>query len=125
MIEGFRFLPEYFSPAAQKALVGEVLALLEDNPLYRPAMPRSGKPLSVRMTNLGPLGWVSDISGYRYGATHPETGRPWAPIPDVLLDLWADVSGWPAPPQAWPGRNAPSAPRPDLPISRAGSAAPP
>ena len=71
MIEGFRFLPEYFSPAAQKALVGEVLALLEENPLYRPTMPRSGKPLSVRMTNLGPLGWISDISGYIRGGVLP------------------------------------------------------
>ena len=100
MIEGFRFLPEYFSPAAQKALVGEVLALLDDNPLYRATMPRTGKPMSVRMTNFGPLGWISDIGGYRYGELHPETGRPWAAIPKTLLDLWDDVSHYPAPPQA-------------------------
>jgi len=100
MIEGFRFLPEYFSPTAQKALVGEVLALLDHNPLYGATMPRTGKPMSVRMTNLGPLGWISDIKGYRYGPTHPETGRPWAAIPKTLLDLWGDVSRYPAPPQA-------------------------
>ena len=40
-------------------------------------MPRTGKPFSVRMTNCGPLGWVSDVDGYRYQPTHPETGRPW------------------------------------------------
>jgi alkylated DNA repair protein (DNA oxidative demethylase) len=100
MIEGFRFLPEYFSPAQQRALVAEVLGLLEDCPLYRGAMPRTGTPLSVRNSNLGPLGWVSDIKGYRYQPTHPETGRPWGPIPQVLLDLWEDVSGYAAPPQA-------------------------
>ncbi len=100
MIEGFRFLPEYFSPAQQRALVSEVLALLEDCPLYRGAMPRTGTPLSVRNTNLGPLGWVSDIKGYRYQPAHPETGRAWGPIPQTLLDLWEDVSGYPAPPQA-------------------------
>ena len=100
MIEGFRFLPEYFSPAQQKALVAEVLALLEENPLYRGAMPRTGKPLSVRNTNLGPLGWVSDIKGYRYQPTHPETGRAWAAIPQTMLDLWEAVSAYPAPPQA-------------------------
>lgn len=100
MIEGFRFLPEYFPPAAQKALVAEILGILEANPLYRGAMPRTGKPLSVRNTNLGPLGWVSDIKGYRYRPTHPETGQPWAPIPQTLLDLWADVSDYPHPPQA-------------------------
>jgi alkylated DNA repair protein (DNA oxidative demethylase) len=100
MIEGFRFLPEYFSPAAQKALVGEVLGLLEACPLYRGAMPRTGTPMSVRNSNLGPLGWVSDIKGYRYQAHHPETGRPWAPIPQAMLDLWDKVSDYPAPPQA-------------------------
>jgi alkylated DNA repair protein (DNA oxidative demethylase) len=100
MIEGFRFLPEYFSPAAQKALVGEVLALLDDNPLYRATMPRTGKPMSVRMTNLGPLGWISDISGYRYGDLHPGTGKPWGAIPKMLLDLWDEVSNYPASPQA-------------------------
>jgi alkylated DNA repair protein (DNA oxidative demethylase) len=100
MIEGFRFLPEYFSPAVQKALVGEVLALLQDNPLYRATMPRTGKPMSVRMTNLGPLGWISDVSGYRYAGLHPDTGKPWAAIPKTLVDLWTDVSNYPAPPQA-------------------------
>jgi len=100
MIEGFRFLPEYFSPAQQKALVAEVLGLLEENPLYRGAMPRTGTPLSVRNTNLGPLGWVSDIKGYRYQPTHPVTGKAWAAIPEAMLDLWETVSNYPAPPQA-------------------------
>jgi DNA oxidative demethylase len=100
MIEGFRFLPEYFAPAAQKALAAEVLSLLDGNPLYRATMPRTGKPMSVRMCNLGPLGWISDIRGYRYGPAHPETGRPWAPIPQTLLDLWNEVSDYAAPPQA-------------------------
>lgn len=100
MIDGFRFLPEYFSAAQQKALVAEVLAILETNPLYRGAMPRTGTPLSVRNTNLGPLGWVSDIKGYRYQAHHPVTGEAWGPIPETLLKLWEDVADWPAPPEA-------------------------
>lgn len=100
MIEGFRFLPEYFSAAAQKALVAQVLGILEANPVYRGAMPRTGKPLSVRNTNLGPLGWVSDIKGYRYQPHHPVTGGAWGPIPQALLDLWEDVADYPAPPEA-------------------------
>jgi alkylated DNA repair protein (DNA oxidative demethylase) len=100
MIDGFRFLPEYFGPPAQKALLAEVLSLLDDNPLYRGSMPRTGKSLSVRNTNLGPLGWVSDIKGYRYQPTHPLTGKPWLPIPRTLLDLWENVANYPAPPQA-------------------------
>ncbi len=100
MLEGFRLLPEYFPPAAQKALVAQVLAILEANPLYTATMPRSGRPMSVRMTNLGPLGWVSDITGYRYQPTHPVTREPWTPIPQTLLDLWSDVGAYAAPPQA-------------------------
>lgn len=100
MIDGFRFLPEYFSAAAQTALAGEVLSILKTNPLCRGAMPRTGKPLSVRNTNLGPLGWVSDIKGYRYQAMHPMTGEAWGPIPQALLDLWEDVADYPAPPEA-------------------------
>ena len=100
MIEGFRFLPEYFSPAQQRALVMVVLGLLEENPVYRGAMPRTGKPLSVSNTNLGPLGWVSDIKGYRYQPLHPETGKAWPAIPDMLMDLWRDVANYAAPPQA-------------------------
>jgi alkylated DNA repair protein (DNA oxidative demethylase) len=39
-------------------------------PLYVPAMPRTGKEMSVRMTNCGPLGWVTDKErGYRYQPT--------------------------------------------------------
>jgi alkylated DNA repair protein (DNA oxidative demethylase) len=100
MIEGFRFLPEHFPSATQKAIVQEVLALLEESPLYRPTMPRTGKPMSVRMTNFGPLGWISDTGGYRYGPAHPETGNPWPAIPAMLLDLWNSVAGYAAPPEA-------------------------
>lgn len=101
--EGFRYLPERFDRAAQAALLAEVLAASEaaDTPFYRPTMPKSGAPLSVEMTNLGPLGWVTDKDkGYRYEPRHPVTGRPWPPIPPALLALWEEVSGFPAPPQA-------------------------
>jgi len=63
-------------------------------------MPKTGKPFSVRMTNCGPLGWVSDRSGYRYQPTHPATGRPWPAIPAALLDLWDEVTGYPHRPEA-------------------------
>ena len=57
--------------------------------------------MSVRMTNCGPLGWVTDKErGYRYQATHPLTGRPWPPIPQILLDLWDEAARYKAPPEA-------------------------
>jgi DNA oxidative demethylase len=64
-------------------------------------MPKSGKPMSVRMTNCGPLGWYSDAAhGYRYQAMHPITGKPWPPIPAILLQAWNDLAGYPHPPEA-------------------------
>ena len=64
-------------------------------------MPKSGKPMSVRMTNCGPLGWFTDEThGYRYQPTHPETGRPWPPIPEVLLRAWDDLAHYLHPPEA-------------------------
>lgn len=98
---GVRYLPDHFDRAAQAALVEEIRQVVEVAPLYTPAMPRTGKEMSVRMTNCGELGWVTDKErGYRYQATHPVTGAPWPPIPDVLLGLWRAVAEHPDPPQA-------------------------
>jgi len=98
-LDGFRWWPGVLGAKAQAALLTEVMAAVDDSPFYRPVTP-GGRPFSVRMTNLGPLGWVSDRNGYRYQATHPETGAPWAPIPQTLLDLWRALTGWPEPPDA-------------------------
>lgn len=98
--DGFRLLPGYFSREQQAGLVSDVVCALQDAPLFTPSMPRTGKPLSVQMSNFGPLGWIADRSGYRYDVAHPVTGGPWPAMPQALLDLWNAVSGWPAPPQA-------------------------
>jgi len=94
--EGFRLWPEALRLVEQAAVVAQVRAAVATAPFYRPATP-GGKPLSVRMTNLGSLGWVTDRSGYRYQATHPDTGRPWPPIPTRLTELWAALLGGPPP----------------------------
>ena len=101
MRDGLRLLPGHFDAAQQQALVAETLALIEQAPLIVPRLPRSGAAMSVRQTNFGPLGWVTDRArGYRYEAAHPETGAPWPAIPQALLRLWDEVARWPAPPQA-------------------------
>jgi len=97
---GFRLISGYLDPPAQDALAAAVAAVLERAPLYTPRMPGSGKPFSVRMSNFGALGWVSDEAGYRYQPTHPETGRPWPPIPRILLEAWQDLADYPHPPEA-------------------------
>ncbi|MVA96722.1 alpha-ketoglutarate-dependent dioxygenase AlkB [Nitratireductor sp. CAU 1489] len=98
---GVRHIASYLTPAAQAALVADIRAVVADAPLYTPEMPRTGKPMSVRMTNCGSLGWVTDRDGgYRYQPTHPETGRPWPAIPHSLRAIWGDLSGYPYPPEA-------------------------
>lgn len=95
------YFPQRLDRAAQGALLTEIRRIIAEAPLFTPTMPRSGKPMSVRMTNCGPLGWVTDKGrGYRYQPTHPVTGKPWPKMPQVLLDLWNEVSGYPAPPEA-------------------------
>jgi alkylated DNA repair protein (DNA oxidative demethylase) len=98
-MEGFRLWPGALSATAQSELLAGVLAAVEQSPFFRPVTP-GGRPFSVEMTNLGPLGWVSDRAGYRYQPTHPETGAPWSSMPETLLTLWSDLTGWPEPPDA-------------------------
>ncbi len=100
---GFQYLPGVFSTTEQTALLQQIRDILSHAPLFTPRMPRTGHPFSVAMSNCGPLGWVaSKTEGYRYQSTHPETHKPWPPIPDVLIKLWQDVAtydtGQPAPP---------------------------
>ena len=94
-------MPGYIGRDEQVALVEDIRQVVQAAPLYVPTMPGSGKPMSVRMTNCGSLGWCTDKEhGYRYQATHPETMTPWPPIPERLLHLWREVAGYPHPPEA-------------------------
>jgi alkylated DNA repair protein (DNA oxidative demethylase) len=94
-------VPGYLDRAAQERLRDELRTIVQQAPPFQPRMPRTGKPFSVRMTNCGPLGWVSDRDGgYRYQATHPETGDPWPPMPALFLEAWNDLAGYADPPEA-------------------------
>lgn len=95
-----RLLPAFLPPERQRDLVAEVREVVARAPLYSPAMPRSGSPYSVRMSNCGPLGWLSDRSGYRYSPTHPLTGAPWPAIPRSILALWHETTGMAYEPEA-------------------------
>jgi alkylated DNA repair protein (DNA oxidative demethylase) len=97
---GVTLAPGYLDRAAQEHLLAALQTILAQAPLYTPRMPRTGKPMSVRMSNCGPLGWFTDEAGYRYQATHPDTGAPWPPIPEKLLAAWRELSGYPHPPEA-------------------------
>lgn len=94
-------LSGFLDGASQRRLLEAVRDVIAQSPLYVPTMPRTGRPMSVRMTNCGPLGWVtSKDEGYRYQSMHPETGRPWPLIPEEILEIWRQVAEYPHPPEA-------------------------
>jgi DNA oxidative demethylase len=100
-LPGFRHLTGYYGIPEQTALLSELRSVIEAAPLFVPRMPRSGKAFSVRMSNCGTLGWVSDKDGgYRYQPTHPETGRDWPAMPRRLIELWEEVANFSDHPEA-------------------------
>ena len=98
---GAKWIPGCLDKAQQEALVETIRVIASRAPLFVPRMPKTGKPMSVRMTNCGELGWVTTKEeGYRYQSMHPVTGEPWPEIPQILLDLWELYADYPKPPQA-------------------------
>jgi DNA oxidative demethylase len=98
-MDGLRFIPGYLDRRAQEAAIAALRQIMVCAPLYTPNVP-GGKPMSVRMTNCGPLGWLTDARGYRYEPRHPVTGEPWPAMPGFLLAAWQDLAGYPHPPEA-------------------------
>jgi alkylated DNA repair protein (DNA oxidative demethylase) len=97
---GLRLYPGYLDRSRQSELLAALREVLAAAPLFTPRMPVSGRPFTVRMSNCGPLGWVSDVDGYRYAPSHPETGRRWPPIPAILRGAWQELGGYAEPPEA-------------------------
>jgi alkylated DNA repair protein (DNA oxidative demethylase) len=99
IVSGVVHFPNYLDRAEQEALREALRNAVAEAPLFIPRMPRSGKAFSVRMTNLGALGWVSDVDGYRYQSTHPLTAKPWPPMPQRLLEVWRELAPGAPPPE--------------------------
>jgi alkylated DNA repair protein (DNA oxidative demethylase) len=62
---------------------------------FRHLVTPGGQTMSVAMTNCGPVGWVSDRSGYRYSSRDPLTDRDWPHMPGEFhaLALTAAAAG--------------------------------
>jgi alkylated DNA repair protein (DNA oxidative demethylase) len=98
---GLTLFPRYLDDAAQHALAWEIAEAVLQAPWFVPRMPRSGQAFSVKMTNCGSLGWISDRDGgYRYQAAHPVTGQAWPSIPPLALIVWRALAAYPHPPEA-------------------------
>jgi DNA oxidative demethylase len=54
---------------------------------FRHLVTPGGQTMSVAMTNCGPLGWVSDRTGYRYSPEDPLSGRAWPEMPPEFREL--------------------------------------
>ncbi len=89
--DGFKLLPAELDAQQQAELVKTVLALSLKAPFSHYETP-GGAQMSVAMTSLGAVGWVSDRKGYRYQPRHPGTGQPWPAMPESLLTLWRRVT---------------------------------
>ncbi len=90
-IRGFDIFKGHLDPVAQVALVADVRAVAAAAPMFSPQTPY-GKPMSVRMTSAGSVGWYADRGGYRYAPMHP-SGSAWPAIPASVLELWAQLTG--------------------------------
>jgi alkylated DNA repair protein (DNA oxidative demethylase) len=89
--KGFEIYPGLLPRSDQQGLVSDLRACLQQAPLFAPRTP-GAKPMSVRMSAAGRLGWVTDQRGYRYEPRHPD-GMGWPPIPAAVLAIWAQVTG--------------------------------
>ena len=87
---GAAILRGFALPAAE-ALMQGVDAVVAAAPLRHLVTP-GGQTMSVAMSNCGPLGWVSDRSGYRYSAIDPLSNQPWPVMPAGFLALAASAA---------------------------------
>jgi DNA oxidative demethylase len=83
LAEGITWLRGF---ADSQALMPLIDAIAVSAP-FRHLVTPGGQTMSVAMTNCGPVGWVSDRSGYRYSSRDPLTGRDWPAMPDEFTRL--------------------------------------
>jgi alkylated DNA repair protein (DNA oxidative demethylase) len=97
-LAGGAMLLRGFCAAEAPSLLRELAAVTAVAP-FRHMITPGGYRMSVAMTNCGPLGWVSDASGYRYSGTDPVSGAPWPAMPQGfvrLAEAAAAAAGFPA-----------------------------
>lgn len=78
------FLLRGFADSQQ--LMPELIDVLSQAPLRHMQTSR-GYQMSVKTSNCGTLGWISDRRGYRYSETNPVNGLTWPVMPTCFLEL--------------------------------------
>lgn len=77
-------------------ILKEIKSVLKHN-YWRDIYTKSGKKMSIKISNCGNYGWYSDDKGYRYTPVDPLTNLNWQPIPPTLFMLAqeaAKISGY-------------------------------
>ena len=82
---GTAVLAGYALPSELELLASLKLVVAQSP--FRNMITPGGFRMSVAMSNCGPLGWVTDRTGYRYSGIDPETARAWPEMPAALHDL--------------------------------------
>ena len=77
-----------FARDEETALLAALEGVIAAAP-WRQVITPGGKPMSVRMSNCGAVGWVSDRRGYRYSVADPLSGRGWPAMPEAFVRLAA------------------------------------
>ena len=99
----FRHFPGYSRAPEQVRLLADLRAVIAEAPLYEPAMPRTGKLLSVAHDQLRPAR-LADRQGRRLSLSGPATrrrGQPWPPMPhDAAWRCGGELADYPALPEA-------------------------
>jgi alkylated DNA repair protein (DNA oxidative demethylase) len=80
-----------FATANGQALLAEIKQIIAQAPFRHMHTP-GGFQMSVAMSNCGDFGWVTDLSGYRYQATDPDSSKPWPALPSLFLHLAAKAA---------------------------------
>lgn len=80
-----------FVRPSEAELIPALRVIVKQAP-FRHLITPGGHRMSVAMTNCGSVGWVSDVSGYRYDPIDPDTGQNWPAMPEVLRRLAAGAA---------------------------------
>ncbi|WP_409310589.1 DNA oxidative demethylase AlkB [Pectobacterium sp. B1J-3] len=75
-----------FAYGESAALMAAIAEVVTQSP-FRHMVTPGGHVMSVAMSNCGPLGWITDESGYRYASCDPINGQPWPALPSVFTLL--------------------------------------
>lgn len=89
--EGLNYFPDYLKKPLINDIICNLRNLAKESPFFIPKMPKTNKSFSVKITNMGNVGWVSDKEGYRYQDFHPITKKSWSKIPSNITNIWQEL----------------------------------